>query len=53
MPTDRPNIILFMTDQQRRDTVGWLGYPHMRTPHVDRLIREGVSFDHCYCTAPS
>ena len=42
-----------MTDQQRYDTIGALGFPHMHTPHLDRLIREGVSFDQCYCTAPS
>jgi arylsulfatase A-like enzyme len=28
----RPNIIFIITDQQRYDTVGALGYPHMETP---------------------
>ena len=37
----RPNIILIITDQQRYETVGELGYPHVDTPHVDRLVREG------------
>ena len=49
----RPNIILFITDQQRYETVGALGYPHVDTPHVDRLVREGVSFSQCHVTAPS
>ena len=53
MPDSRPNIILFMTDQQRFDTIGALNAPHMHTPHLDRLVREGVSFEQCYCTAPS
>ncbi len=49
----RPNIILIMTDQQRYDTIGALGFPYMRTPHLDRLAREGLVFEQCYCTAPS
>jgi arylsulfatase A-like enzyme len=49
----RPNIILFITDQQRYETVGALGYPHVDTPHLDRLVREGVSFSQCHVTAPS
>jgi arylsulfatase A-like enzyme len=53
MAPDRPNIILFMTDQQRPDTIGALGAPHMRTPNLDRLCAEGTVFEQCYCTAPS
>ena len=49
----KPNIILIMTDQQRYDTIGALGYPHMRTPNLDRLAQEGVIFEQCYCAAPS
>ena len=49
----RPNIILIITDQQRWDTIGGLGFPVMQTPNLDRLVREGVAFDQCYCTAPS
>lgn len=49
----KPNIILIMTDQQRYDTVQALGYPHMKTPNIDRLVREGMAFNRCYCTAPS
>ena len=49
----RPNIILIITDQQRYDTVGALGFPYADTPHIDRLIGEGVSFDNCYITGAS
>ena len=48
-----PNIILIITDQQRFDTINALGFPHMDTPNLDRLVREGVSFDNCHITAPS
>jgi len=32
----KPDIILFMTDQQRFDTIRALGYPYMITPNLDR-----------------
>lgn len=32
-----PNIVLIVTDQQRWDTLGCLGYDHVITPHIDRL----------------
>ena len=49
----RPNIILIITDQQRYDTVAALGFPHVDTPHLDALVRDGVSFTQCHVTAPS
>jgi arylsulfatase len=52
-PVGAPNIILIITDQQRYETVGALGYPHVDTPNIDRLVREGVSFSQCHVTAPS
>jgi arylsulfatase len=51
--TSRPNIIIFMTDQQRVDTIAAHGASWMKTPHIDRLAREGVSFSNCFCTSPS
>lgn len=53
MSDARPNIIFIITDQQRFDTIAALGYPHMDTPNLDRLVREGVSFSNCHITAPS
>ena len=53
MQQKRPNIVLFMTDQQRYDTIAALGYPFMHTPHIDRLVNDGVSFSNCFVTAAS
>lgn len=53
MSNKRPNIILIITDQQRYDTIAALGYPHLNTPHTDRLVKEGVAFEQCHVTAPS
>ncbi len=49
----RPNIVLVMTDQQRFDTIAALGFPYMKTPHLDRLVREGVNFRKTFVTSPS
>jgi arylsulfatase len=48
----RPNILWYCTDQQRFDTIGALGNPHVRTPTVDRLVSDGVAFTHAYCQSP-
>jgi arylsulfatase A-like enzyme len=48
----RPNILLLMTDQQRFDTIAAAGHPHMITPNLDRLVREGCIFQHAYTPNP-
>ena len=53
MPESRPNIIFIITDQQRFDTIRALGFPHVDTPNLDRLTREGVALTNCFITAPS
>lgn len=53
MAQDRPNIVFIITDQQRFDTIRAHGYEYMDTPHLDRLVEEGISFDQCYVTAAS
>ncbi len=47
---DRPNFLIFMTDQQRGDTV----YPYNRaiTPNLDKFAKEGISFSRTYCPSP-
>jgi len=53
MADKRPNIIFIITDQQRYDTIHGLGYPHMDTPHLDRLLSDGVALTQCHVTAAS
>lgn len=43
----RPNILVFMTDQQRADSL-YRAY----MPHVEQLQREGVTFTNSYTVAP-
>ena len=52
MPASRPNVLVIFTDQQRADTIGALGNPVIRTPNLDRLAREGVSFQRAYTASP-
>ena len=57
MTTDRPNILLLCTDQQRYNALGAYGNTEIETPNLDRLADQGVLFENCYvqCTvcAPS
>ncbi|MBN1934762.1 MAG: sulfatase-like hydrolase/transferase [Anaerolineae bacterium] len=46
----KPNILIFMTDHQRADTV--LPEHPARMPHVERLAQEGLTFTQTYCPAP-
>jgi hypothetical protein len=48
----RKHICLIITDQQRYGTIAAPGAGHMHTPHLDRLVYEGTSFDNCFITAP-
>lgn len=49
MPERRPNLVFILTDQQRWDTVGAWGFPHMITPSIDSLAQGGMSFTSTYC----
>lgn len=48
----RPNILWYCTDQQRFDTIGALGNPHVQTPVLDELVRTGTAFTHAFCQSP-
>ncbi|MEM9790682.1 MAG: sulfatase-like hydrolase/transferase [Planctomycetota bacterium] len=50
MPTDRPNVVVFFTDQQRHDTTGLHGNPLGLTPNFDRVAKAGTHlFNHFTC----
>jgi len=48
----RPNVLLFLTDQQRFDTIRALGNSHIQTPALDSLVQEGTSFTSAYDASP-
>jgi len=50
---EQPNVIVIFTDDQGYADVGAQGRDQAaRTPHIDRLAREGVRFTSGYVTAP-
>lgn len=49
----RPNVLLIMVDQMRKDCLGVMGHPVVETPNLDMMKRGGVMFDHAYCAVPS
>ena len=50
--SDRPNVVLIMTDQQRADVSAREGFGLDTTPFLDSLARQGVWFDRSYTAAP-
>ena len=49
---ERPNVLCFVTDQQRHDHLGCAGNPIIQTPNIDRIARSGVRFDRCTVNNP-
>ncbi len=51
-PGPPPSVLLVTFDTLRADRVGVYGDAAARTPHLDRLAREGVRFERAYSAAP-
>ncbi len=49
-PKGRPNVLFMLTDDQRWDAIGVGGSRHLKTPHMDRLAKEGMHFRNTFCT---
>lgn len=47
-PGRRPNVIFILTDDQGWGDAGFAGHPFAKTPHLDRLAREGTWFRQFY-----
>lgn len=50
--TQRKNILLIYTDQQRWDSIAALGNPDIHTPHLDALVASGTSFENTFVNCP-
>jgi choline-sulfatase len=48
----RPDVVLVTIDTLRADRLGAYGDREARTPHVDRLAREGLLFENAVCPMP-
>ncbi len=48
----RPNILLITSDQQHYNTIGAFN-SEISTPNLDRLVRDGTTFQRAYCPNPT
>ena len=48
----RPNIVLFLTDDQGAWAMGCAGNSEIHTPNLDRLAAQGTRFDNFFCASP-
>lgn len=46
----KPNILIFMTDQQRGDSIS--PYGKAKTPNLDKFCHEGIVFSEAYTASP-
>jgi arylsulfatase A-like enzyme len=46
------NLLVLMTDEQRRDTLAAYGNTHIQMPHLDALARRSCVFDDAHCVDP-
>lgn len=45
---ERPNMVIFVADDLLSTELSCYGGQNLLTPHIDRLAREGLKFNHCY-----
>ena len=50
--SDKPNVLLITTDQQRWDALSYFKKAGYKTPNLDRLASEGVLFEKSYTPSP-
>jgi arylsulfatase A-like enzyme len=48
MVSEKPNFLFIMTDQHRADHLGCYGNNVLKTPNIDRIASNGVTFDKFY-----
>jgi arylsulfatase A-like enzyme len=47
---ERPNILYIMADDHASHAISAYGSRINRTPNIDRIAKEGMRFDNCFCT---
>ena len=50
--SERPNIVLIISDDQSWPDYSFLGHEAIETPRIDQLAAEGLCITHGYTTAP-
>jgi len=50
--TNRPNILVLFCDDLGYGDLACYGHPHIKTPHLDKLAKQGIRLTDCYSSAP-
>ncbi len=50
--SERPNILLIISDEHRASITGCYGNDIVLTPHLDELASRGILFENCYTNSP-
>ena len=45
---EKPNFLIIVTDDQTFESIGCLNNPEVKTPNIDRLVRQGTTFTHAF-----
>ena len=45
---ETPNVLYILSDDQAWTDYGFMGHPHIKTPHLDQLAKESVLFERGY-----
>lgn len=48
----KTNIIVILSDDQGSWSLGSYGNPEIQTPVLDQMAKEGIRFEHFFCTSP-
>ncbi len=48
----QPNIVFVLVDDMRWDDYGKGGHPYLKTPNIDRIATEGITFRNAFCSTP-
>lgn len=51
--SQKPNILLIITEQHRGDCLGIDGHPVLQTPNLDHLAAQGARFGHAFTSCAS
>ncbi len=47
---ERPNVVFFLSDDQRADFLSCAGHPIVKTPNIDRVASQGTRFRNAFVT---
>ena len=51
-PSNQPNVLFIMTDQQSYNMMSCMGNKWVKTPNMDEIASKGYRFDNNYCVNP-